>query len=29
MWGFELELKDITLHEVFIEHDSPKGAKVF
>jgi hypothetical protein len=29
MWGCELELKDITLHEAFVEHNSPKGAKVF
>jgi hypothetical protein len=29
MWGCELELKNITLRKVFIEHNSPKGAKVF
>jgi hypothetical protein len=29
MWGCELELKDITLHKAFIEHNSPKGTKVF
>jgi hypothetical protein len=29
MWGCELELKDITLREALIEHNSPKGAKVF
>jgi hypothetical protein len=29
MWGCEFELKDITLREVFIEHNSPKGAKTF
>jgi hypothetical protein len=28
MWGCELELKDITLCEAFIEHNSPKGAKI-